>query len=767
MDNYSSPFDREVILVQNKTEKVSLKSFKEEIRATIDVERLITETKIILDVEETSVHRILEVGLIKIIGRAFDVNQFKSTLCISENVPKLKETFQSLTYDDNGFFAYDQSWICVTGSLPFLSQRLTGIICLANPVNFGDNAAEIRFIIMVLVPIREKGTKNAFETGRTFGTLFTSAEFRNNLLQAKKASDFLTIVRRRANDLLNGGNTLDRIYSVDPYAGDKIKLTFCKGISENFIRRAKFYLSDFVDGVKGPNTFRKTLATIFFLYFACILPCVAFGVLVDKTTNGLIDARRAIIGQAIGGLIFALFAGQPLVIIATTAPLCLFTKAVYEISQDFNVDFYTMFATVGLWNSFFVIIYALFDVSMVMKWCTRNTEEIFAIFIFFAFSVDALKDVVGNFREFYPGFGCNEPIVGYMINSSGQLIMNVGQSMETTNATLVNVTNLESFIYCRPQSCLLFVLLMLGTLWLALKLFEFNKTPYLGSTNREILSDYALPISVVIFSAIGSFLFSAIETEQFKFSESFTFKMASFDSLTPGSIVVAGGLGFALSLLFFMDQNISAALVNTPYNNLKKGSGYHLDLLIVGLLNAFTALTGLPWMHGILPHSPLHARSLADIEERVENGCVKQVVVYVRETRITGIIAHILIGLSLYLIPYPLTYIPVPVLDGLFLYCAFASLRGNSFYERFLLLITEQNSYPPNHYIRRSPQKYIHYFTFIQIAQLAILCFFGFFGSPYVQMAFPIVIALLIPIRHLIVPKIIPAKYLRAIDGYH
>lgn len=120
----------------------------------------------------------------------------------------------------------------------------------------------------------------------------------------------------------------------------------------------------------------------------------------------------------------------------------------------------------------------------------------------------AFSFIWSDFREFYPGFGCNEPIVGYMINSSGQLIMNVGQSMETTNATLVNVTNLESFIYCRPQSCLLFVLLMLGTLWLALKLFEFNKTPYLGSTNREILSDYALPISVVIFSAIGSFLFS-------------------------------------------------------------------------------------------------------------------------------------------------------------------------------------------------------------------------------------------------------------------
>lgn len=64
--DFAAPFDREVILVQNKAEKVALKSFKEEIRATIDVERLVTETKVILDVPETSVHRILEVGLLKV-----------------------------------------------------------------------------------------------------------------------------------------------------------------------------------------------------------------------------------------------------------------------------------------------------------------------------------------------------------------------------------------------------------------------------------------------------------------------------------------------------------------------------------------------------------------------------------------------------------------------------------------------------------------------------------------------------------------------------
>ena len=41
---------------------------------------------------------------------------------------------------------------------------------------------------------------------------------------------------------------------------------------------------------------------------------------------------------------------------------------------------------------------------------------------------------------------------------------------------------------------------------------------------------------------------------------------------------LAGVLGFSLSLLFFMDQNISAAMVNSPENRLKKGNAYHWDL---------------------------------------------------------------------------------------------------------------------------------------------------------------------------------------------
>lgn len=55
---------------------------------------------------------------------------------------------------------------------------------------------------------------------------------------------------------------------------------------------------------------------------------------------------------------------------------------------------------------------------------------------------------------------------------------------------------------------------------------------------------------------------------------------------------------------------------------LKKGSAYHLDLLVVALINGFLSIFGLPWVHAALPHSPLHVRALADVEERVDRGHV-------------------------------------------------------------------------------------------------------------------------------------------------
>lgn len=253
--------------------------------------------------------------------------------------------------------------------------------------------------------------------------------------------------------------------------------------------------------------------------------------------------------------------------------------------------------------------------------------------------------------------------------------------------------------------------------------------------------------------------------------------LAEFDSnldLRPASLVAKNkatygaslALGFALSILLFMDENITAQIINAPTNRMKKGGAAHLDILMIGVVNCVLSIYGLPWMHAVLPHSPLHVQCMADIEDRVSDGHLYKVIVRVRETRITGVLCHILIGLTLFYPPL-FSFVPVSVLDGLFLYCAVASLRGSALYERLKLLITEQSQYPPIHYVRKCPQREMHFFTLLEMIQLAILAFVGFAPWPYLQMTFPAFIAVLIPVRYCIIPFFVPEKYILALEEFH
>lgn len=109
------------------------------------------------------------------------------------------------------------------------------------------------------------------------------------------------------------------------------QLQLGQGLWQDFRRRIRYYPSDFRDAFVGPpRTIQKTVATTWFLYFGILLPTIAFSSLNTTQTHGHMgDLRKAIIGQAVGGLGFALLGGQPLVIIMTTAPLCLYTKGNY------------------------------------------------------------------------------------------------------------------------------------------------------------------------------------------------------------------------------------------------------------------------------------------------------------------------------------------------------------------------------------------------------------------------------------------------------
>ncbi|XP_056409233.1 solute carrier family 4 member 11 isoform X5 [Hyla sarda] len=771
------------VLLHTSRKYLKLKNFEEEVRAHRDLDGFLAKASIILDETATSLDDVLREMLKHFVEDPENAepicnfDKIMSTLFTDSGAPRegnvhlLSDTIQGVTATATGV-QYQQSWLCIICTIKALQRRHVCISRLERPQNWGENSCEVRFVILVLAPPKMKSTKTATEVGRTFSTMFSDIAFRQKLLETKTEEEFkealvhqrhlLTVVNRHSS--VNDGH---KVHSHKPLKLQEF-LNVGKGIFDDIARRLPVYPLDFTDGIIGNNkAIGKYITTMIFLYFACLLPSIAFGSLNDENTRGVIDVQKTIVGQCIGGVIYALFSGQPLVVLLTTAPLALYINVIRGICDDYNLDFKAFYAWTGLWNSCFLVLYSLFNCSLLMKLFKRSTEEIIALFISITFVLDALKGIIKIFKKYYldaPDLHDHkEPYDTFPnVTLSPDTIFN-----STLNSSILPGVDHDDVQHGK-ESAVLSLMLMFGTLWLGHTLYQFKKSPYLHSRVREMLSDCALPISVLTFSVVGSYFFQDIRIAKFNYIETESlFMLAPIGSLSMGSITSAMGLGFLLSMLFFIEQNIVASLTNAPENRLVKGTAYHWDLLLVALINTGLSVFGLPWIHAAFPHSPMHVRALANVEERVEHGHIYETIVSVKETRLTSLVANILVGLSLFLLPLPLQWIPKPVLYGLFLYIALTSIDGSQLFERVALLLKEQTAYPPTHYIRRVPQRKIHYFTGLQVLQLVILCGFGMSPLPYMKMIFPLIMIGMIPIRYNLLPKIIESKYLDAMDAEH
>ncbi|XP_057376747.1 solute carrier family 4 member 11-like [Daphnia carinata] len=776
----------ETSLVYAKYENLPLQDFDAEVRPSVDVDQFFNQAHVLLldDVAEETYSSSVDLVdmLLNKIGLPMSVVEEAKNILFTHNAASSRTIQATYSPKDkiNANFAYEESWICLVGDIPSLVQRHMAIVRLKHPTNMGTNCRDLQLFVLILCPAKEKGTKNALETGRTFATLLADHHLRRQLVEVVTEEGFKQLIFNRTRELIKEqhqsrsavSNKLDA--DVEPPKNTAMSngigrlCQFGQGIRDDLSRRLPHYVSDYVDGIIGVKTPQKVLSTTFFLYFACLLPAIAFGVLNDHNTHGKIGVKKVIMGQTIGGLFFVIFGGQPLLILLTTAPLALYIKVISSICDDFQLDFYAMYGCVGLWCAFFLLLFSLFNVSRLMRWCTRSTEDIFGLFISIAFCVDAFRDTAKNFQKNFNSPQClgNVNMTEGIKSSLSYYLVNENTTNSSTAETFMAAIEKPMTIECNQASSLLFLLLMLGTVWLGVSIFNFKKTNFLSTGKREALADYALPIAVVTMSFVGSYLFQNIKVEPFRYDDSENvFSLTPLDRLPGLAIVGAMGLGFALSLLILMDQNISSAMVNTPLNNLKKGPAYHWDLFVMAILTAALSAVGLPWMHALVPHSPLHARALADVEQRVHQGHVYQIIVRVRETRLTVLFSHILIGLSILLLPYPLAYIPPAVLNGLFLYVAITGLDGNQMFERITLFFTQQSAYPPNHYIRRVPQRKIHQFTVYQVGQLMLMCLFGFVPWPYMKMIFPLILLSLLPIRRMIITRLIAGRFLSILDS--
>lgn len=501
-------------------------------------------------------------------------------------------------------------------------------------------------------------------------------------------------------------------YAPAPTDGLRFTGRFAGGLREDVRRRLPHFLDDFRQGLHP-----KVLASTLFLFFACLANAIAFGGLTGVVTAGEIGTVEMIVATAIGGVAFAMLAGQPLTLLGGTGPIVVFTGLLYAACQQLELSFLAVYAWTGIWSGLILIVLAATDASALMRHFTRFTDEIFAALIAVIFIVEALTSLL-------------TPLADTEAPGRGLLTLIVG----------------------------------LGTFTLARSMRNFQRSRYMWRTLRAFISDFGPAIAIALMTWFALFE-TNIEIDvpavpaQFGTTSGRPWGVDLF-ALPAWAIFACLGPALMASILLFLDQNITTRLVNTSGNRLTKGSGFHLDLLVVGLITVAASCFALPWIVAATVHSLNHVRSLATMRTRPDDREPREAIESVRENRLSGLAIHVLIGASVLLLPW-IQVIPMAVLFGLFLYMGFTTLVGNQFFERLTLWITDPALYPVNHYTRTVPHWRIHAFTLIQVMALIAL---WLLKASAIGILFPVLIALLVPLRLLMGRWLSPSD-LAALDS--
>jgi len=516
----------------------------------------------------------------------------------------------------------------------------------------------------------------------------------------------------------------------------------CGGLINDIKRRLPHYKSDFSEGLHP-----KVMGSTLFMFFACLASAIAFGLLMDSVTGGQIGTTEMLVVTALGGVVFALFSGQPLTILGGTGPIIIFTGLLYTACGSLQSDFLPTYAWVGVWSGALLIVCAVTDMSYLMKYFTRFTDEIFAALVAVIFIYEAIKNVMHAFTE---------PLKG--------------------QSTVSHDTAFFS------------LLLAIGTYMIARNLRAFRNSNYLRWGLREFLSDFGPSIAIgmmtivaVWFGSLSADLTIGGKVFHIGSKAGILLQVADVPDKFGPSIdrpwlvnmfSVPKWVWFGASIpavmatiLLFLDQNITARLVNASGNRLKKGVGYHLDLFVVGGITIVGSLFGLPWMVAATVRALNHVKSLATHETISLGGEARERITAVCENRVSALLVHLLIGASLLLLPL-INLIPNAILFGLFLYMGFATLGGNDFFDRIRLWFTDPSLYPKMHYIRTVPIKTIHAFTGLQLLALLALWILkkSQIGNFPLGILFPLLIALLVPFR-ISLNRFFDTKHLEILDS--
>uniref|UniRef100_A0A8C8EWV1 Anion exchange protein n=1 Tax=Oncorhynchus tshawytscha TaxID=74940 RepID=A0A8C8EWV1_ONCTS len=656
------------------------------------------------------------------------------------------------------------------GSVDFLEQPTMAFVRLQEAQEL-DSVLEVpvpvRFIFVLLGP--SSTNMDYHQIGRSISTLMSDKHFHESAYLADDRQDLLNAINgfldcsivlppsemggeellhsvsRFQKEMLRKREEQGALLAKEPKSqeekDDPLQRTGRPfgGLIRDVKRRYPKYASDFKDALNA-----QCAAAVIFIYFAALSPAITFGGLLGEKTEGLIGVSELIVATALQGILFCLLGAQPLLVVGFSGPLLVFEEAFYSFCKGNGVEYLTGRVWIGFWLIIIVVMMVALEGSFLVRFVSRFTQEIFSCLISLIFIFETFSKIGKIFVE--------HPLPLELLLGNGTI-------------SVVPVK-----VWREPNTALLSLVLMSGTFFIAFYLRKFKNSAFFPGKLRRIIGDFGVPIAILIMVLVD---YSIRDTYTQKLSVPSGFSVTSPEKRgwvinplgmdTPFPIWMMFGSMLPALLVFiliFMETQITTLIVSKKERMLVKGSGFHLDLLVIVVLGGTSALFGLPWMAAATVRSVTHANALTVMSKAVAPGD-KPRIQEVKEQRVTGLLVAILVGLSI-VIGDLLRQIPIAVLFGIFLYMGVMSLNGIQFTERLMLLLMPPKYHPDHTYVRKVKTLRMHLYTLIQLVCLASL---WAVMSTVASLAFPFVLILTVPVKMFLLSRIFTTREMQCLDS--
>ncbi|NXF37198.1 S4A4 protein, partial [Nyctibius bracteatus] len=535
-----------------------------------------------------------------------------------------------------------------------------------------------------------------------------------------------------------------------PRSGEELERTgrLFGGLLQDIRRKAPWYGSDFSDALHP-----QCLSAVLYIYLATVTNAITFGGMLGDATANMQGVLESFLGTAFAGSIFCLFSGQPLTILSSTGPVLVFEHLLFSFSQDHNLDYLEFRLWIGLWVAFFGMVLVATEASHLVRYFTRFTEEGFCALISLIFIYDSLKKMLSLADAFPINWQYRlDNVTSYSclcnLSSPGEpkqlwswwgvrgwggpsLLPALFPQPPATLSGLSRTQCLARGGHLLGTSCqyvpdvtLFSYLLFGGTLFSCTMLKRFRSSRYFPAGVRKLVSDFAVILAIlascVIDAALGLETPKLLVPSELKPTNPARGWIIFPFGANPWWVCLVSAVPAVLvTILIFMDQQITAVILNRREYKLQKGAGFHLDLLCVSLLMVVTSATGLPWYVSATVISLAHMESLRKESSTSAPGEHPKFL-GIREQRLTGLAVFILTGISVFMAPI-LKHIPMPVLYGVFLHMGVAALNSIQLTDRVRLLLMPAKHQPDLAYLHHVPLRRVHLYTVIQLLCLALL----------------------------------------------